>query len=218
VSRNPGALQGALWCARPASDNFSKTRVDSPAVRLAAGPYTTLASSPGVCALADDHVDCLWPTFPYSHQPRKPGERATPNTSDMTRLDGKYAQAVRTVASTCALGLDGRVTCLHASERPKTFAFSGAFTELAAQGGICAKRQDNTWQCDDNVAQPNQALTSIRVVKGNRVAGLTPTGNFVGWNVPAGLRGGFKAIYGDVAACAVRDDDTVFCERPPVRR
>lgn len=213
-------LDGALWCARPASDKISKDRIDSPAVRLAEGPYHAVASSTGVCALAENHVDCLWPTYPFSHQPRKAGEYEVPNTKYIQRLEGTYSQALRTAQSTCGLGLNGQVTCVHASRypnSPKTFQFSGEFTQLTSQRGICAKRKDNSWQCEDKVELPGQALSAIRVfmnMNSDRVAGLTPAGDFVGENVPSNLRGGFETIYGDVGACAVRKDDTVFCEWP----
>lgn len=213
-------LEGALWCARPASDTLSKERVASPALRISEGPYMTLFSGSGVCALAESHADCLWPTFPYSHQPRKPGEFTQPDTKYMQRLDGEYSIALRTKESTCGLRLDGRVTCEHASRYPnppKQLEFAGEFTELVAGPSFCAKRKENTWVCEERVEKPDSEMSKLRVfmnMRSDRAAGLTPHGEFVGRNAPPNLRGGFKALYGHHSACAVREDRTVFCEWP----
>ena len=240
-------VAGALWCARPANDKINEHFVDAPAIRLADGPYKAVFDGTGICALAEDRADCLWPTYPFSHQPRRPDEHSVPNTKFMATVRGKFVKAIRTRESSCGLGVDGTIVCEHNGrypDPPKQTVFKGQYDDIVGQRWMCAKPSGKThtggaaisklpnsakpnkgvsstdgpvWECEQNVEGINTPLAQVRVfmnMNPDRLAGLTPDGRFVGYHVPENLRGGFTNIYGFVGACAVRADDTVFCEWP----
>ena len=212
--------QGALWCARPDSHKITEQRVETPAIQLAAGPYQNLFDGISICAQAEEHVDCLWRSLPLTESSYRSGLNEPPSLNHIERLEGQFTKALRTWESTCGLRVDGQVVCKHAArypKAPKSSIFDGEFTDLTAQRGICAKRPDSTWLCEERVIGPSEKMGEIVVIpNGNHegYSGLTLDGVAVGRLIPPKIRQGFVKVYGSGSMCAVRADKSVFCEWP----
>ena len=190
----------------PASSSSKEVRAN----RIEGGPYQRIFAmhqSFGVGAVDEDAM-----IF------------AVPDTSDniyITRKAGSWAKALKSQQTWCGLSREGIVHC--STPTNKSFSplapFHGRYHDRLVNrfDVTCARRMaEQTWLCDrDDILVPDEPMKEVVITAGEgrklQLAGITPDGRLIAPLFAPPARHDFVEIQNDNGLCALRADDTVYC-------